>query len=189
MKPVIAVLAVGGLLGFAALGKAHTAVPDPPKFISVESALGTDEAKIDSDLAVVMTDRGAGPDGPGEPACYNLTENVDSDVATIGYFVNNNVMNDRSNMQNVIDVIRQDMANFNNAIADFINEGVPRPPGAAEAVAEVKATILIARADANYEINLMKADVRAAYTIGTNMATGRCSDRGPGSPPSIPPIS
>src|SRR5260370_41464052 len=100
MKAAIAVLAVAAILGAAVSASARSAAPDPPRFTTVLHAVSTDEAKIASDLRGERADAAAGPNGAGEPACYNLVNNVDDDaVRSIAGFVVNNVVADRNNVQ------------------------------------------------------------------------------------------
>jgi len=178
MKTAIAVVAV--VLVLVAAASAHAqqhAAPDPPSFSTAVHALITDQAKIDADVHQEQRDARAGPTGPGEPGCYNLVNNVDDDaVDTIGDFAANTVVNDRNNLQDAINQLRADVIDFNADIADFINDGVPRPSGATGTITDISDKIQLAISQANAAIKAMNGYVSRAYRIGAKLAArGHCA--------------
>jgi hypothetical protein len=196
MKPVLAALGVVVLLVIlASAGSSGTASykakdpADPPKFSSMSSLLTSDQAKISTDLGIVGNDAAQGQSGAGEPPCYNLQNNVTPDAQAIGAFVSNDVDNDLAKLQMDINTIQADVVNFNQDIADFVNDGVPMPAGAAEAVSQITTDITGEVTTVNGLIESMQANVDAAYEDGNDLANGTCSGDGPGTAPTIPSVT
>jgi len=190
MKTLIAALAAVGLFAVAvSAGRAQSAAHDPPKFTSMSQLMTSDAGKIGTDLGLLKRDAQAGQTGTESQPCYNLKNNVDPDAAAIGYFVQNDVTNDVTNLQSDIDTLESDIRNFNQDLADFANDGVPAPSGAAATLASIRSKIAAAARHANASIHQMQDQVDAAYARGNRLATGACSDDGPGSPPTIPSVT
>jgi hypothetical protein len=194
MKPLLAVFGVVVLLVIlASAGSSGTASykapADPPKLSSMSLLLTSDQAKISADFSIVTNDATQGPSGDGEPACYNLVNNVTPDVQAIGTFVSADVDSDVNRLQADINTIDADIVNFNQDIADFVNDGVPMPTGAAEAVSQIRADITGEVTTVNDMIASMRSDVDEAYQAGNDLATGACSGDGPGTEPAIPNVT
>ncbi|HXW88114.1 MAG TPA: hypothetical protein VEJ42_07630 [Streptosporangiaceae bacterium] len=191
MKSLFAALAVVTLLAVAiSSGHAQTATHDPPKFSSMSQLMESDSGKIVSDLTLVQDDAKPGQTGrPGQPACYNLQNNVDPDATAIGNFVTNDVSNDVSNLQSDIDTLVSDIHNFKSDIADFVNDGVAAPAGEAQTLSSIWAKIHSEVAAANAEIGFMQRTVNAAYARANGLANGKCNGDGPGNPPQIQQVS
>ena len=190
MKTLLAALAAAGLLAVAvSAGHAQSAGHDPPKFTSMSKLMTSDADKIGTDLGLLTRDAKAGQTGAEPQPCYNLKNNVDPDAAAIGYFVQNDVTNDVTNLQSDINTLQSDIRNFNQDLADFANDGVPAPAGAATTLASIKSRIAAAAKRANASIHQMQDQVDAAYARGNRLATGACSEDGPGSPPTIPSVT
>jgi len=190
MKTLFAALAAFCLFAVAvSTGRAQSATHDPPKFASMSRLMASDASKIGNDLGLVMHDAQAGSRGPSQDPCYNLQNNVDPDAAAIGYFVQNDVTNDVSNLQSDINTLETDIHNFKQAITDFANDGVAPPKDAGATLRDIRSKIAGAVQSANAAIRRMQTQVDAAYARGNKLATGTCSGDGPGTPPSIPQVT
>ena len=183
------------LVGVAAcgIGTAQQLHADPPKFSNLEQTLNIDLTKVDSDLAGEVGDAAAGANGaPGQPACYNLVNNVNFDVLkVIDNFIEGTVMADVASTQDDINTIRQDVANFQADIADFANDGVPGPAGSPQTISAMKNEIRRFIKAINGTITKINADVHRAYIIADGLATRPCSGDRPEdqtAQPVIPPV-
>jgi hypothetical protein len=190
MKSLLAALAAAGVLAIAvSAGHAQSAAHDPPKFTSMSRLMSSDADKIGNDLGLLTRDARAGQTGAEPQPCYNLKNNVDPDAAAIGYFVQNDVTNDVTNLQSDINTLEADIRNFNQDLADFANDGVPAPSGATATLASIKGKIAAAVRRANASISQMQGQVDAAYARGNKLAIGACASDGPGDPPAIPSVT
>lgn len=179
---VAIVVTIISLSTVSACGRSQAApVLDPAKLSAIQHALVTDLNKLNSDLRRERADVAAGPNGAGEQGCYNLVNSVDYDVVkTVDHFVQDTVAADRNNMQHDIKVLRLDIKNFQRDIADFRNDGVPKPAGASAAIGEITTKINQQVAAANRVIDHVNAGVRQAYVMADRLASqGGCppSDR------------
>jgi outer membrane murein-binding lipoprotein Lpp len=176
----IATVILTAALGLAACSTLHQSPHDPPKFSSVIRTLNTDLAKIRGDLRRERRDASAGAAGPGEPACYNLVNNVNFDVLkTIDNFAQSTVSSDVTNLQNDIDTLRSDVRSYQADLADFINDGVRSPTGSNGEIREIHHRIRQVVARANRIIKGLQAAISSAYKIADHLAVGHCSSDKP----------
>jgi hypothetical protein len=185
-RNAVTLLAMLALLGAGACAGPPQNLSDPAKFRTIENALRTDLTKVDLDLQLEAHDAYAGASGKRESPCYNLKNNINFVVIeAIRQFVMATVTSDHN-----INQMRSDRSGFEADIFDFINDGVARPAGANRAIAEITTKIILARANANRIISAVNNDVRMAYDIANDLASGRCIGDGPGTQmPQVLPLT
>jgi hypothetical protein len=193
MKALLAALGVLVLLGIAAaVGSSRpassSAPADPPRFSSMSLLLSSDAAKVSADLAIAANDAKQGQSGAGQPACYNLQNNVTPDVDAIGRFVSGDFVNDVNKLQTDINTLEANIRNFNQDIADFVNDGVIASADGTQIIKEIRGHIASEVKSANNTISAVRTYVNEAYTDANNLTSGACSRDGPGKEPTIPTV-
>jgi len=154
-------------------------------FSTAEHILQTDQAKMYSDLVQEGQDARNPSNRPnGMPTCYNLTQNVNVEIASMDNFARGTVTDDATAMQDNINALRTEQADFIRDINDFVNDGVARPVGEVATIAAITGKIERAVASAQKTISTIWADLRAAHVAAGSLATGKCkSDAPEGMPP------
>jgi len=182
VKAPIVLTAMLGMIGAAGCQRPPGNLSDPADFKIAVHALRTDLAKVRHDLRRELTKANQRARGhAGEPACYNLKNNVNFVVLkTIRNFVQRTVTADRNNVQADINHIRHDRSDFKKDLADFLNDGVARPVGARRAIEQITGRIILAKSTANQLINAIDGVVRRAYARANAVAAHRCFGDGPG---------
>lgn len=178
-------LAFATLLALTACGSGSTvSVPAgiPANFNSILSGLKSAVTETQSDLAGENTDKLAGASNQAG-TCVNLVANVDYDVTTIIDHDRQNVIDEVSNLQAAIAVVRQDITNWQNDVQAIVNQGVPPPSGEASAISSANTQIQLALGTANGDIDLANSYVDQAYSMANAMSSGTCSGHGPGAEP------
>jgi hypothetical protein len=187
MRPFVAVVVLGILLGASACGTLQQTKSDPLKFSSAQHFLQTDRVKMERDLERELEDARAGPNGPsGLPSCYNLKNNVNVDIARMDNFGSRTVTHDVIAMQNDVTTMRAERADFKRDINDFVNDGVARPADEPMTLAEITREIKHAVKHADRMIMAIRADLKAAHSSAKSLATGPCARHAPEGAPTIP---
>jgi hypothetical protein len=187
MRPFVAVVVLGVLLGASACGPLQQTKPDPLKFSSAQHFLQTDRVKMERDLKREREDARAGPNGPsGLPSCYNLENNVNVDIARMDSFASGTVTANVTALQKDVTTMRAQRADFKRDINDFVNDGVVRPADEPMTLAEITREIKHAVKDADRTIMAIRADLKAAHSSAKSLATGPCARHAPARAPTIP---
>jgi hypothetical protein len=152
---------------------------------TAEHILQTDQAKMYSDLVRERQDAQKPSNGPNAmPACYNLTQNVNVEIASMDNFARGTVTDDATAMQDNINALRTERADFSRDINDFVNDGVARPVGEVATIAAITGEIGRAVANEQKTISAIWADLRRARASAGSLVTGKCkSDAPEGMPP------
>jgi len=189
VRPFIIALVFGAVLEISACGPLQPAKPDPLKFSSAEHFLRTDRVKMKLDLSRELEDAEAGRNGPNDlPACYNLVQNVNVDIARMDNFAAGAVTDDATALQNDIAQMRAERADFTRDINDFVNDGIARP-AEGPLVAALTDAIGDAKNAADGTIMAIQAELNAAHSSAKRLATGFCSSDAPASAPTIPHVN
>jgi hypothetical protein len=163
--------------------------PDPLTFTTAEHILQTDQAKMNSDLVQEGKDARKPSKGRnGMPTCYNLTQNVNVEIASMDNFARGTVTDDATAMQDNINALRTERADFNRDINDFVNDGVARPVDEVVTIAAITREIEDAVASARKTISAIWADLRAARRSAGHLVTGKCKSDAPEGIPPEPPV-
>jgi len=187
MRPFIAAVVVGILLGTSACGPLQHAGPDPLKFSSARHFLHTDRVKMKLDLERELNAVKAGANGPNRlPRCYNLRQNVNVEINTMDSFAAGTVTDNIAAMQNNVATMRAQLADFELDINDFVNDGVPRPAGERTTINAITKKISDAVTRANATIMAIRTELAKAHSKAAGLAIGLCARDAPHKAPAIP---
>jgi hypothetical protein len=187
MRPFVAAIVLGILLGASACGPLQHTRSDPLKFGSARHFLRTDKVKMKLDLKRERSDAEAGPEGGKRlPHCYNLKQNVNVEIKTMDSFAAGTVTDNVAAMQNDVATMRTQRADFKRDINDFVNDGVARPKGELTAIEAITDKIQGAVAGANATIMAIRTELGAAHSSAAGLAAGQCAGAAPQKAPTIP---
>jgi hypothetical protein len=184
MRTGLGLPAFAVLLALTACGGSTVSVPAgiPANFNSILRGLKSAVTETQNDLAGERKDASTGPTNQAG-TCVNLVANIDYDVTTIIDHDRQNVIDEVTNLQAAIAVVRQDIANWQNDVQAIVNQGVPPPGDEYSAIALANVQIQLALNAANKDIDQVNTYLDQAYSMANAKASGTCSGHGPGAEP------
>lgn len=146
--------------------------------------LSGDATQAGNDLATTRSDAANGPNGASGD-CYNLEGVVNYDVqGKVDYDLQGPTAADSQGLVSDLATARSAVQTLQADLAGLSAAGLPAPTGAAAAISAAQNAISTAVSAANGDISAVNGDVVTAYQVANGIATGSCSEDGPGSPPS-----
>ena len=186
LRPFIAAVVVGVLLGTSACGPLQQTGPDALRFSSAQHFLRTDLVKMKLDLWRERSEAGPGAPGPTVASCYNLRQNVDVEINTMDSFAAGTVTDNVAAMQSNVATLRAERSDFERDINDFVNDGVVRPKSEPATIEAITVQIRAAVTEADATIMRIRAKLQEAHSSAARLATSSCASAAPEVAPTIP---